>query len=891
MEQFDAYHKWLGIRPEEQPANHYRLLGIALFESDREVISSAANQRTVYLRQRAAGPQQVLVKKLLDEVAAARNCLLDEKKKSAYDSQLKGDTSAEPPTCRLVTAARPPSNSELDQIAADAMPGVANAVRKFSSSTSGRVAFWITVVVLICVVVFLLSRGSEPQAPPPSIPQGQTLAAADDSDSTTSVDTSPMVEDSDDSAKRALTSTPTPPTKSSADEVATANSKSKSDDSKPIAVAATDSREVQSMLGHRAPVIELAATPDGRFVVSASQGRDRDTGLPFGECLVWDVAAGRLVTKYEGHSGLVRAVAVSPDGRHVVSSGEDIRVWDLETGKDVRELKTSRRPANRVAFGNGGQVATVGARTLIVWDIETGDALQQVTGLSVFTQAVAFSLDGKIIAAGTGEQGEKIGFWNRETGAELTVLSGHRAPVRGLSFLPDGRRMWSFDAAQRALLWDLEAGTSSHQIGPVSAQRVTPDGRFMLFGSEKGIVRAMDSLSARVVGSFPTMPCQIHDLLLLPEAGQIVFAGSGTGPGESEAADFAIHVWTLPPTVKLLPADDPPAPLALVRRSPVENSNSRTSVERKSKRVPPPTGDQLKQAELQVRDIFKTDFAQAKRPEQKGMLASKLIRQADNTRDDPAGRFVLLSEARDLLEAGGSVEAALQVADRLAEAYEVDALSLKLASLKQFGTSLKSTLAMQVAAEISLDMADELVFQESFDTAAELTRVATTLAVKSKLSKLRDDTKARADSVIQKRKLHDEAEQARATLEDSPEDAAAHEKLGRYLCFVRDDWPSGLPHLTKSPTAGLRSAADLESAALSDKDKLVELADAWYDYAKSAKSSDKQLAQARALKWYRDVSETASGLIRVRAQTRVAELSRLIPDAGRSSSPRKASGS
>ena len=26
--EFDPYHRWLGIPPEEQPADHYRLLGI-----------------------------------------------------------------------------------------------------------------------------------------------------------------------------------------------------------------------------------------------------------------------------------------------------------------------------------------------------------------------------------------------------------------------------------------------------------------------------------------------------------------------------------------------------------------------------------------------------------------------------------------------------------------------------------------------------------------------------------------------------------------------------------------------------------------------------------------------------------------------------------------------
>ena len=42
---FDPYLKWLGIPPKDQPAHHYRLLGIEAFESDPEVISNAADQR------------------------------------------------------------------------------------------------------------------------------------------------------------------------------------------------------------------------------------------------------------------------------------------------------------------------------------------------------------------------------------------------------------------------------------------------------------------------------------------------------------------------------------------------------------------------------------------------------------------------------------------------------------------------------------------------------------------------------------------------------------------------------------------------------------------------------------------------------------------------------
>lgn len=86
---FDPYHKWLGIAPKDQPPNHYRLLAIELFEADAEVIDAAANRQMAYLQQRATGEHVALSQKLLNEVAAARLCLLNPKKKAEYDAELR----------------------------------------------------------------------------------------------------------------------------------------------------------------------------------------------------------------------------------------------------------------------------------------------------------------------------------------------------------------------------------------------------------------------------------------------------------------------------------------------------------------------------------------------------------------------------------------------------------------------------------------------------------------------------------------------------------------------------------------------------------------------------------------------------------------------------------
>ena len=50
MPDFDPYHRWLGIPPDERPISKYRLLGINEFEVDRDVVNLAAERQTVFLR-------------------------------------------------------------------------------------------------------------------------------------------------------------------------------------------------------------------------------------------------------------------------------------------------------------------------------------------------------------------------------------------------------------------------------------------------------------------------------------------------------------------------------------------------------------------------------------------------------------------------------------------------------------------------------------------------------------------------------------------------------------------------------------------------------------------------------------------------------------------------
>ena len=94
MPDFDPYAQWLGIRPEDRPVNHYRLLGIELFESAPPVITRAAEARTTLIKGFQSGANGATARQILAELAAAKTCLLDPQQKAMYDAAMQGRLAA-----------------------------------------------------------------------------------------------------------------------------------------------------------------------------------------------------------------------------------------------------------------------------------------------------------------------------------------------------------------------------------------------------------------------------------------------------------------------------------------------------------------------------------------------------------------------------------------------------------------------------------------------------------------------------------------------------------------------------------------------------------------------------------------------------------------------------
>lgn len=86
---FDPYRVWLGIPPESRPPTHYELLGISPKEQERAVIDAAVLRQSGYVRNFQIGKYAKEATKILNEIAAAKVCLVDPAKRAKYDGELK----------------------------------------------------------------------------------------------------------------------------------------------------------------------------------------------------------------------------------------------------------------------------------------------------------------------------------------------------------------------------------------------------------------------------------------------------------------------------------------------------------------------------------------------------------------------------------------------------------------------------------------------------------------------------------------------------------------------------------------------------------------------------------------------------------------------------------
>jgi len=289
-------------------------------------------------------------------------------------------------------------------------------------------------------------------------------------------------------------------------------------------------------------------------------------------------------------------------------------------------------------------------------------------------------------------------------------------------------------------------------------------------------------------------------------------------------------------------------------------------------KAPIPSAESQREAMTLLKDIYKDDYAQAKQPAAKTALAEKLLSELQNTKNDAASLYVMLSEARDLAVEAANPAVATHAIRSLAERFTVKPLKELAAALDKMTSKPHLGEVNHAIAEAALVSVGEAQLDEDFGIAKRLADIAVAAAKKAKDPSLLKRATESVKSVAVAKQQCDAWQTAQVVLAQTPGDPVANLVVGRYLCFVKEDWEQGLAHLAKGSDGSLRDLAAKSPKLSHDPTALADIGDAWFIAAEKAKGKDKANLRAGAAYWYAQAAPAATGLVKTKIEKRLAEL-------------------
>jgi hypothetical protein len=284
-----------------------------------------------------------------------------------------------------------------------------------------------------------------------------------------------------------------------------------------------------------------------------------------------------------------------------------------------------------------------------------------------------------------------------------------------------------------------------------------------------------------------------------------------------------------------------------------------------------PDSSALRKAAAGVREVFGKDLAGARTPEARVALANKLLAAADQTQDDPAARYLLLTRVADLASSAGDVGIGLKAVDRIESQWAVDGVRMRTEVLLKAAALMRRPEERLEWARNAQAVADQAAAADEYTLARQLNARATAVIEPVRNEALTKRLSAQLALFDELANSYTSLSPALAKLRTDPNDPAANLALGKFQAFTKGDWQSGLPRIAVGSDPNLKDPAIRDQAAASNPEDRVALADAWWDLADQQTGPARRNLRLRAAGWYQLAAANLSGLEKINAERRLAE--------------------